>query len=239
MENIELPEDRLINRLKLHLKRINAILLKDLKSEFRSRYGISAISLFILTSVTMLLFGTGSGKLENSLYSGLMWLIMFFGSMTGLSKGFVREEELQTSLFLKMSSKPSYIYFGKLIYNILFSISLNGLAIILFVFFFGELIIRSPLEFIVLIFFGSIGIGSATTVIAAIISKAGIKNSLFTVLSFPVLLPLIIIGIEGTTFSFEGTTFSEIDSNIKILIAYSGVLIPVSYIVFDMIWEDS
>lgn len=239
MEKKNLSGENINFRYNLHFKRISAVFIKDLKSEFRSRYGISAISLFILTSVTMLLFGTSSEKLENALYSGLLWLIMFFGSMTGLSKGFVREEERQTSLFLKMSTKPSYIYFGKLLYNILFSICLNILAIMLFVFFFSELNIKSPFEFIVLILFGSIGIGAATTVIAAIISKAGIKNSLFTVLSFPVLLPLIIIGIEGTTFSFEGTTFSEIDSNLKILIAYSGVLIPISYVVFDMIWEDS
>ena len=222
-----------------HLKRINAVFSKDIKSEFRTRYGISAISLFILTSVTMLLFGTGSETIEISLYSGLLWVIMFFSSMTGLSKGFVREEERQTSLLLKLTSRPSHVYFGKLIYNIVFSISLNILAVLLFLLFFGAISVQSPFLFMLLLLLGSIGIGTATTIIAAIISKAGIKNSLFTVLSFPVLLPLIIIGIEGTTKAFEGANFSEMKSNFQILLAYSGVLIPVSYIVFDMIWEDS
>ncbi len=221
------------------IKRINAVLLKDLKSEFRTRYGISAISLFILTSVTMLLFGTGSENIEPSLYSGLLWVIMFFSSMTGLSKGFVREEERQTSLLLKLTSVPSYIYFGKLFYNMLFSLALNLLAVLLFILFFGGITVKSPFLFLLLIFLGSIGIGTATTIISAIISKAGIKNSLFTVLSFPVLLPLIIIGIESTTMTFEGTVFSDLTSNFQILIAYSGVLIPISYIVFDMIWEDT
>lgn len=222
-----------------NIKRINAVFSKDLKSEFRTRYGISAISLFILTSVTMLLFGTGSETIEKSLYSGLLWVIMFFSSMTGLSKGFVREEERQTSLLLKLTSKPSHVYFGKLFYNIVFALALNFLAVLLFLIFFNGINIASPFPFIVLIIIGSIGIGSATTIIAAIISKAGIKNSLFTVLSFPVLLPLIIIGIEGTTKAFSGTNFDEVASNFQILIAYSGVLIPISYIVFDMIWEDS
>ncbi|MFH1050031.1 MAG: heme exporter protein CcmB [bacterium] len=222
-----------------NLNRINAVFLKDLKSEFRTRYGISAISLFILTSVTMLLFGTGSETIEKSLYSGLLWVIMFFSSMTGLSKGFVREEERQTSLLLKLTSRPSHIYFGKLLYNMVFSLALNLLAVLLFLLFFDGITINSPIPFMVLIILGSIGIGSATTIIAAIISKAGIKNSLFTVLSFPVLLPLIIIGIEGTTMTFEGSPFSGLNSNFQILIAYSGVLIPVSYIVFDMIWEDT
>lgn len=186
----------------------------------------------------MLLFGTGSETIELPLYSGLLWVIMFFSSMTGLSKGFVREEERQTSLLLKLTSKPSHIYFGKLFYNIVFSLSLNTFAVLLFLLFFGNITIKSPFEFIIIIILGSFGIASATTIIAAIISKAGVKNSLFTVLSFPVLLPLIIIGIEGTTSTFEGTSFSNIFSDVKILVAYCGVLIPVSYIVFDMIWED-
>ncbi|MFC2129823.1 heme exporter protein CcmB [Bacteroidota bacterium] len=223
---------------KANIIRIKAVFLKDLKSEFRTRYGISAISLFILTSITMLVFSTGQEKMTAALHSGLLWVIMFFSSMTGLSKGFVREEERQTSLLLKIASRPGAIYFGKLFYNILFSITLNLLAVILFLLFFGSIAIEAPFAFVIIILLGSLGIGSATTIISAIISKAGIKNSLFTVLSFPILLPLIMVVIEGTTMSFEGVEISQLTNSFQILLAYSGVLIPVSYIVFDMIWED-
>jgi ABC-type transport system involved in cytochrome c biogenesis permease component len=57
-------------------------------------------------------------------------------------------------------------------------------------------------------------------------------------LSFPVLIPLIIVGIEATTKTFEGAGLNELLSDLQILIAYSGILIPISYIVFDMIWEE-
>jgi heme exporter protein B len=218
--------------------RLKSVLVKDLKSEFRTRYGMSAISLFILTSITMLIFSTGQERLSDYLYAGLLWIIMFFGSMTGLAKVFVYEEERQTSMLLKITSGAGFIYFGKLIYNILFSICINIFAVLLFLIFFGDLTVKSPIIFLFLILLGSIGIGATTTIIAAIISKAGVKNSLFTVLSFPVLLPLIIIGIESTADSFEGTSFSELSANFQLLLAYSGILIPLSYILFDMIWED-
>ena len=223
---------------KANIIRIRAVFLKDLKTEFRTRYGISAISLFILTSITMLVLSTGQEKMTEALYSGLLWVIMFFSSMTGLSKGFVGEEERKTSLLLKIASKSGAIYFGKLLYNILFSLSLNLLAVMLFLLFFDNIAIESPFPFFIIIMLGSFGIGSATTIISAIISKAGIKNSLFTALSFPVLLPLIIVGIEGTTMSFEGVEINELTSIFQILLAYSGVLIPVSYILFAMIWEE-
>lgn len=218
--------------------RILSVFIKDLKSEFRTRYGISAISLFILTAVTMLVFSTGQEKLSSTLNAGLLWLIMFFSSMTGLSKGFVREEEKQTSMLLKITSRPTAIYFGKLLYNLIFAIVMNFFAWMLFMIFFDGFIIKNLLGFIVILMLASIGLASATTVISAIISKAGMKNSLFTVLSFPVLIPLIIVGIEGTTMAFEGSTFSDLRSDLQILMAYSGILIPVSYIVFDMIWEE-
>jgi len=219
-------------------KRIFAIVNKDFKSEFRTRYGISAISLFVLTATTMLVFGTGQEKLNSTLFSGLIWMIMFFGSMTGLSKGFVREEERQTTMLLKLASHPTAIYFGKLIYNIIFSLAINILVIILFLFFFDNLNIKNFAAFLVILILSSIGIASASTVISAIISKAGMKNSLFTVLSFPVLLPLIFVGIEVTTMALEGEKFSKMFSDMQLLLAYSGILIPLSFLVFDMIWEE-
>jgi len=104
---------------------IASIFFKDLKSEYRNRYGISAITLFILTSITMLVFSTAQEKLTPTLFSGLLWVIMFFSAMTGLSKGFVREEEKQTSMLLKITSRPTAVYFGKLIYNLIFAIVMN------------------------------------------------------------------------------------------------------------------
>lgn len=221
-----------------NLNRIASIFFKDLKSEYRNRYGISAITLFILTSITMLVFSTAQEKLTPTLFSGLLWVIMFFSAMTGLSKGFVREEEKQTSMLLKITSRPTAVYFGKLIYNLIFAIVMNFFAWLMFMVFFDGLIIKNISGFLIILLLASIGLASATTVISAIISKAGMKNSLFTVLSFPVLIPLIIVGIEATTKTFEGVGLSELQSDLQILIAYSGILIPISYIVFDMIWEE-
>jgi heme exporter protein B len=224
--------------MKKNLNRIASIFFKDLKSEYRNRYGISAITLFILTSITMLVFSTAQEKLTPTLFSGLLWVIMFFSAMTGLSKGFVREEEKQTSMLLKITSRPTAVYFGKLIYNLIFAIVMNFFAWLMFMVFFDGLIIKNIGGFLIILLLASIGLASATTVISAIISKAGMKNSLFTVLSFPVLIPLIIVGIEATTKTFEGAGLNELLSDLQILIAYSGILIPISYIVFDMIWEE-
>jgi len=124
------------------------------------------------------------------------------------------------------------------LYNLFFSIAINILVVVLFLFFFDELVIRNFWAFVVILLLGSVGLGSASTVISAIISKAGMKNSLFTVLSFPVLLPLIFVGIEVTAKALEGEEISKMLNDMQLLLAYSGILIPLSFIVFDMIWEE-
>jgi len=92
--------------------------------------------------------------------------------------------------------------------------------------------------FILIVVICSVAIASATTVISAIISKASSKNALFPILSFPILLPIIKIGIDSTGLTLVGTELSAIQSDMQLLIAYTGLLIVASYLLFDFIWKD-
>ena len=64
------------------LKNIRAVLVKDLKSEFRTRYAISAVLLFIFTTITMIVFSTAGEVLTVGVAAGLLWVIIFFAAMT-------------------------------------------------------------------------------------------------------------------------------------------------------------
>ncbi len=102
------------------IQRSMAVLKKELLSEFRTRYAISAILLFVLTTITMVVFATSGDVLSPEVAAGVLWIVMFFGAMTGLSKSFVSEEERGTSLYLKLVADSGAIYFGKLVFNIMF-----------------------------------------------------------------------------------------------------------------------
>lgn len=211
---------------------------KELKSEFRTRYAISAVLLFVLTTITMIVFATAGDFITPTIAAGILWVIMFFASMTGLSKVFVSEEERGTYILLQLSCAPYSIYFGKLLFNIILSISLNLFAVLLFFLFLGDIEIKSLSVFIPTIFMGSISIASATTIISALIAKANTKNALFPVLSFPILLPIIILGVGLTKMSFEGADFSDSTKDLQMMIAYSGLMILASYYLFDFVNKD-
>ncbi len=71
---------------------------------------------------------------------------------------------------------------------------------------------------------GALAIASSTTVLAAIVAKAGGRGSLFTIISFPVVLPPLWIAIGATRASITGNAATE---GVVFLLAFSGALIAV------------
>ncbi len=217
---------------------IYAILYKEILSEFRTRYSISTILLFILTTITMIALALVSERMGAELSAGLLWIVIFFASMIGLSKSFVSEEERGTAFLLQVFSSSTAIYFGKLIFNVLLSIFINFFSLVLFFLFANAKTVASPNELIIIILISSLAVATSTTIISAIISKASSKNALFPVLSFPILLPIIKLGIDLTVSAFIGTTFNAILSDLQLIIAYIGLITTISYLLFDFIWKD-
>ena len=217
---------------------IMAVLEKDLMSEMRSRYAISAVFLFIMTTITMILIGTKGEDIQSGLAAGIIWVVMFFSSMMGLSKAFVSEEERGTSFILQLSVSGTSVYYGKLIFNVILSLVLNTLAVLLFFLFISHQSIRYFDIFILTHILGSIGIAAASNIISAIIAKANTKGALFPVLSFPILLPLIFIGIDATKIALDGKTPGDAWSDIQLMVAFCGIIVSLSYILFDLVWKE-
>jgi heme exporter protein B len=74
--------------------------------------------------------------------------------------------------------------------------------------------------------------------VAAIISKAGAKGALFTILSFPILLPVLISGISATKKAVTEPLISPAASELQALIAYAVVITTASILLFDFVWNE-
>lgn len=222
----------------IYVNSIKAVFVKDVKSELRTRYAISSFFLFVVTTISILVFSTAGVDFDTSVAAGLIWVIMFFGAMTGLGRSFISEEERGTVLQLKLSSSSTGVFFGKLVFNSILSVFLNSFAVVLFYLMFNKIKLNSTGLFAVSYLLGSIGIAAASTIISAIIAKANTKGALFPILSFPILLPLMLFGIESTRMAMDGATFTQVQNNFQLMIAYSGIVIVVSYILFDFLWKE-
>lgn len=160
-----------------------------------------------------------------------------FSASGGLARTFVKEEEKETSAALKLSASPTEIFAGKLIFNLVLTFILNFLILILFILI-TEYNIKNPVLFISVLSLGNVGLVAASTIIAAIISKANSKGTLYPVLSFPVLLPLLLTVINATKLASAGINPGEIMGEIQILVSYTVVVITASVLLFPFVWED-
>ena len=97
-----------------------AILRKECRSEWRTRYGLNAALLFAVTSLTSVSFAVGRLGDRPDVLSALLWVVLLFAALASLSHAFVREVEGRTMILLRLIASPTAIATGKLLFNLLF-----------------------------------------------------------------------------------------------------------------------
>jgi heme exporter protein B len=193
--------------------------------------------MFVVVTISILRFSLGDEKASPEILSGLLWIAIFFAAISGLARVFIKEEEKETSFALKLSAEPTQIFLGKLFFNLILIFTLNIFIFFLFVAITG-FEIKNLSGFIFTLLLGNIGMVASSTIIAGIIAKANSKGTLYPVLAFPIMLPLLLTVIDATKLATAGASTEELINDFQILVSYSVVIITVSILVFKYIWED-
>lgn len=215
-----------------------ALFKKDFSSEIRTRYAINSLAMFIIVAISVILFSIGQERISKELTAGLFWVVIFFTAMSGLARAFVSEEERGTALTLQLIASPTTVFTGKLIFNIILVFAMNTVIAILYAGLFEAFVVQNFTLFLLSFILGNIGLAISSTIIAAIIAKAGAKGTLYPVLSFPILLPLILTSVQLTLFAFDGTTFEKSIFELAIVVSYDVIMLTASYMLFDFIWKE-
>ena len=92
--------------------------------------------------------------------------------------------------------------------------------------------------FFVMLIFGTLGLSAVSTMTAAIVSQADRKGAVFSVLSIPLFVPLILLLTRVTKMAFIDGMNSLLNSDVAALIGFAGATITAGVILFDFIWED-
>jgi len=219
------------------LKEAFLIFQKDVLQEFKTRYAVNAILLFAVVTLVSVSFSIGTFSASAEIKCALLWIILFFSAMSGLSHIFIREEEKHTADTLKHVALPTSIFLGKFMFNFLLFLALQVVIVPLF-FAVMNFSVEGVLSFLIILIIGGIGLSAGSTLIAAIISKSNARGALFTVLAFPILLPVIIAGISGIKISVTKSNIQAAGDEIQMLIAYAVVVITGAILLFDFVWKE-
>jgi heme exporter protein B len=235
-----------------------SVLMKDLRSEFRSKSAIGSILIFAFTAMVLISFtvkthGPGltqiiateqelaqglplirTGHTEDRaiLLSTLFWIVLYFSAMTALPRVFVKEEEMRTAPALRLAARPSAIFAGKLCFNLLLLELLTLLLLPLFVLFFQPQVAHWAL-LITYLLLGAAAVAGTATILGAIVARAGNRGYLMAVLGLGPLLPILVLTINGTAAAIYGSP-----GNILLgLVSYLVVMTVLSSLLFERVWN--
>jgi heme exporter protein B len=222
------------------LAEVLAVTAKDVRAEFRTRVALSSLGLFALTTLAAVAYSIGPFQLDEAdrpfLLSALLWIVIFFASMAGLDRSFVKEEESHTAPLLRLAAEPLVVWAGKLLFNLGLLYVLMAMLVPLFCILMS-FPVQLPGAFVAILAVGGYTLAVVTTLVAAIIAKAMTRGALFSVLSLPLLLPLLIFVIQGTTAVAQGS-MEDVLSTLRAVSSFGGIMTVVSVFLFPVVWNE-
>ncbi|MEW5700707.1 MAG: heme exporter protein CcmB [Candidatus Zixiibacteriota bacterium] len=214
-----------------------AIFGKDVRTEYRTRYAVNALFLFALVTLTALSFATGGAGISPLLAAVFFWVILFFSALSSLAQTFVKETETKTELFLKLTAPDDAVFFGKWGFNLLLIVLLEIVLTPLFVVMLNVTMTHWGI-WITTLLLGGIGLVSTTTLLGALIAAANVRGALFSVLAFPVLLPLLVTAIRVCEVCLGGRSETATGDAFLVLGAYAVISTTAGWLLFPFVWRD-
>jgi heme exporter protein B len=211
-----------------------AVLRKECRSEWRTRYGLNAALLFAVTSLTGVSFAVGRLGDRSDVLSALLWIVLLFAALASLSHAFVREVEGQTMTFLRLVAGPGSIALGKLLFNLLFLAVLELVTVPLFLVLMGGPPPRWG-AFLGILALGSAALAVTATLVGAVIAQTRGRGALFAGASFPLLLMVLAAAVSGTKAQWAG---APVGDELRLLGAYATAMLAVSLLLADHLWNE-
>lgn len=213
------------------------LISKEFLSEWRQRYALNGMLLYIISTIFVcyLSFNIKNTDLQSVTWNALFWIIILFTSINSIAKSFIQENEGRLLYYYSLAS-PQHIILSKIVYYgiIMTVLSFAG-------YFFYSFVMGNPIQdltmFALVVLLASFGLSSALTMLSGIASKAPNSTSLIAILSFPVLLPLLLVIIKASKNAMDGINRSLYMDDILLLVAINAIIVAVSYMLFPYLWR--
>jgi heme exporter protein B len=215
---------------------------KEVLLEWRSKYAFNGVLLYVVSTVFIcyisfnLTPGFTGSKGYPIVWNVLFWIIMLFASVNAIAKSFMQESKSRLLYYYSIAS-PQAIILSKTIYNILLMSLLSILALLVYLVFFTNTI-GDPLYYFLTVLLGSLSFSTVFTMISAIASKAGNNGTLMAILSFPVIIPIILLLIRLSKNAMDGIERSLSYGNMGVLLAINVIVVATSLLLFPFLWRD-
>ncbi len=212
-----------------------SLIKKEFRLEFRQKTTLGGILVYIIGTVfvSALCF---KGKVDKPTWNALFWVILLFSSITISGKSFLKEQSGQ-ALFNYLYYKPTQFILSKMLYNMGFMLVLSSITLFFYTWFIKNEIENVSL-FITVLCLASTGFAGVLSLMSAIAAKAQGHFALMSILSFPVLMPLLTLVIRVSKQAVDGLAWSVSYPFLGILIALNVIMLMLAILLFPYLWQD-
>jgi heme exporter protein B len=216
---------------------IAVLVKKEVQLEWRQKYAIHGLLLYLASTIFVcyLSFKAKNLSIHPITWNTLFWIILLFSAVNAVGKSFTQEPSQRNIFYYTLVSPESVIY-SKIIYNSLILVIISMIGFVFYSWVMGNPVGNISLYLLSLIL-GSIGFASSLSLVAGIAAQGENSATLMAVLSFPIIIPLLLLLLKISKSALDGISISENWDEIAILASLDVIVIVLSGILFPYIWR--
>jgi heme exporter protein B len=222
-----------------YLRKVFAIVAKDVVAELRTREMLS--SMFVFSLLVILIFNFAfdlRAENQKALAPGVLWVAIAFAGMLGLSRSFIMEKDRGSMEGLLLTPVDrSAIFVGKMLGNVLFISVVEVVILPIFMVLFnlsaGDLPVLAGVMLL-----GTIGFAGVGTLFSAMAVHTRAREVLLPILLFPVVIPVMLAAVKLTAAILDRLSFADVQNWFSLLVAFDLIFMALSFILFDYVMEE-
>ena len=217
------------------------VLRKDLTVEVRS--GEIAYTTLFFAASCVLIFAFAlvkEGRAPEGGAAGILWIAILFAATLALGRGFERERQSETlrALLLAPVPRPA-IYVGKLLGIVALLVAIEAVLLPLVAVLFTARLFAHPFWLAGIVLTCTVGLASVGTLFAAMLVRARSRDMLLPVLLYPVVVPVIIAGVQGTAALLQPTVeIALVRFWLLLLVTFDVVFVVLALWTFEAVMSD-
>jgi len=165
----------------------------------------------------------------------MLWIITLFAGLNAIVKSFVQEKK-ETYLYYYSLFDPLELITAKLIYNILF-LGLLFVSILIFMSLFLGFPVKDPTLFFMGSTLGLTGIAIILTFVSLIANSEQSGSTLMSVLSIPLILPIMMLLLKITAVSLRLISDTSVDQDVWMLAGIDAIMLGTVIVLFPFLWR--
>ncbi|MDX9942423.1 MAG: heme exporter protein CcmB [Bacteroidales bacterium] len=217
------------------LQEVKQMIRKEITLEWRQKFAFNGVLLYLVSTV-FVCYLSFDRLIDVPTWNALFWIILMFASINAVLKSFLQERDGRL-LYYYTLVKPQSIINAKIVYNALLMSALGIAGLVVFIGFMGNPVKNIGL-FLVNMLLGVTGFSAVLSMVSAIASKARNNFTLMAVLSFPLILPLLLVLIRVSSDAIHGATVVEALPKLLVILLLSVITLVLSNVLFPYIWKE-